>query len=97
MNGSAVGFYGDGGQMLLDEREPAGPGFMAGLCAAWEAEAARMTALGVRVCVLRLGLVFDWTRRHPADAGAAGAVRPWRADRQGRQWAPWITATTRCG
>jgi uncharacterized protein len=90
VNGSAVGFYGDGGDMLMDESEAAGPGFMAELCAAWEAEAQRMAALGTRVCVLRLGLVLDWT----------GGVLPMLAlpaqfglgarSGDGRQWAPWI-------
>ena len=90
VNGSAVGFYGDGGQMLLDEREAAGPGFMAELCAAWEAEAGRMAALGVRVCALRLGLVLDWTGgilpmlALPARFGLGARIG------DGRQWAPWI-------
>ena len=90
VNGSAVGFYGDAGQMLLDETEPAGPGFMAELCAAWEAEAAGMAALGVRVCVLRLGLVLDSTGgilpmlALPARFGFGAQIG------DGRQWAPWI-------
>ena len=90
VNGSAVGFYGDGGQMLLDESDVAGPGFMAELCAAWEAEAARMAALGTRVCVLRLGLVLDWTGgilpmlALPARLGLGARLG------DGRQWAPWI-------
>jgi uncharacterized protein (TIGR01777 family) len=90
VNGSAVGFYGDGGQALLDETEAAGPGFMAELCAAWEAEAARMAALGVRVCALRFGLVLDWTGgilpmlALPARLGLGARIG------DGRQWAPWI-------
>jgi uncharacterized protein (TIGR01777 family) len=90
VNGSAVGFYGDGGQLLLDESEPAGPGFMAELCGAWEGEAARMAALGTRVCVLRLGLVLDWTGgilpmlAAPARLGLGARIG------DGRQWAPWI-------
>ncbi len=90
VNGSAVGFYGDAGQMLLDEGEAAGPGFMAELCAAWEAEAQRMAALGTRVCVLRLGLVLDWTGgilpmlALPARFGLGARIG------DGRQWAPWI-------
>jgi hypothetical protein len=90
VNGSAVGFYGDGGQMLLDETQAAGPGFMAELCAGWETEAARMAALGVRVCVLRLGLVLDWTGgvlpmlALPARLGLGARIG------DGRQWAPWI-------
>jgi hypothetical protein len=90
VNGSAVGFYGDAGQMLLDETEAVGRGFMAELCAAWETEAARVAALGVRVCVLRLGLVLDWTGgilpmlALPARFGLGARIG------DGRQWAPWI-------
>ena len=61
VNASAVGFYGDAGERLVDETTPAGTGFMADLCAAWEAAAARATALGVRTVALRLGLVFHWS------------------------------------
>jgi hypothetical protein len=63
---------------------------MAELCAAWEAEAARMAALGTRVCVLRLGLVLDWTGgilpmlALPARFGCGARIG------DGRQWAPWI-------
>lgn len=90
VNGSAVGFYGDGGQAPLDESEAAGPGFMAELCAAWEAEAAKLAPLGVRVCALRFGLVLDWTGgilpmlALPARLGLAARIG------DGKQWAPWI-------
>ena len=97
VNGSAVGFYGDGGEMLLDEIEAAGPGFMAELCAAWEAEAQRMAALGTRVCVLRLGLVLDWTGgilpmlALPASSASARGSATAASGRRGS------TATTWCG
>jgi uncharacterized protein (TIGR01777 family) len=90
INASAVGFYGDAGQMLLGETAPRGPGFMADLCAAWEAAAFKAEALGVRVCALRLGLVFDWTggllpmMAAPARFGLALRLG------KGDQWAPWI-------
>jgi uncharacterized protein (TIGR01777 family) len=90
VNASAVGFYGDAGQMLLDESEPRGPGFMADLCAGWEAAAFKAEALGVRVCALRLGLVFEWTGgllpmlALPARFGLGARIG------KGDQWAPWI-------
>jgi hypothetical protein len=90
VNGSAVGLYGDGGQMLLDEREAAGAGFMAELCAAWEAEAARMTALGLRVCVLRLGLVLDWSGGILPMLALSARLGLGARIGDGRQWAPWI-------
>jgi len=90
VNASAVGFYGDAGQMLLDETAERGPGFMADLCADWEAAAAKAEALAVRVCALRFGLVFDWTGgllpmlAMPARFGLGARIG------RGDQWAPWI-------
>ncbi len=58
VSASAIGWYGAGNDQPLDERAPAGEGFAAVLCRAWEREAASAAALGMRVCRLRLGLVL---------------------------------------
>jgi uncharacterized protein (TIGR01777 family) len=63
VSASAIGWYGAGlyqrgDDRVLDERAPVGEGFAAVLCKAWEREAASATALGLRVCRLRLGLVL---------------------------------------
>jgi len=90
VNASAVGFYGDRGGELLDETDGPGAGFMADLCAGWEAAATRAEALGVRVVRLRLGLVFDWSGgllpmlALPARFGFAARIG------RGEQWAPWV-------
>jgi uncharacterized protein len=90
VNASAVGFYGDRGGELLDEGDPRGAGFMADLCAGWEAAAAAAEGLGVRVVRLRLGLVFDWSGgilpmlALPARFGFGARIG------DGRQWAPWV-------
>jgi hypothetical protein len=90
VSASAVGFYGDGGQALLKEAAEPGPGFMAELCATWEAAACELEPLGVRVCRLRLGLVLDWTGgilpmlALPARFGLGARIG------RGDQWAPWI-------
>ncbi len=56
---SAIGYYGvrDGSEQL-DETASKGEGFMAELCAKWEAAARPATEMGVRQVVLRLGVVF---------------------------------------
>ncbi|MCE5271320.1 TIGR01777 family oxidoreductase [bacterium] len=56
---SAVGFYGDRGEEVLDEDSPGGTGFLAGVCAAWEAACAPAAEAGVRVVFLRLGMVLS--------------------------------------
>jgi uncharacterized protein (TIGR01777 family) len=64
---SAIGFYGvrDASE-TLDENAAQGTGFMAELCARWEAAAQPVSELGVRQVTMRLGVVF----------GPGGALLP---------------------
>jgi uncharacterized protein len=55
---SAVGYYGDSGDRILTEDSPAGKGFLADVCRAWEAATAPASAAGIRVVNPRFGLVF---------------------------------------
>ncbi|MCK6548268.1 TIGR01777 family oxidoreductase [Myxococcota bacterium] len=87
---SAVGFYGDGGDTILDERSPAGSDFLADLCVAWEAEAVRAREHGVRVAIVRVGIVLGAgggaleKMLPPFKLGAGGPMG------SGKQWFPWI-------
>jgi uncharacterized protein len=87
---SAVGYYGSRGDQALEESAPAGSGFLAELCTAWEAAADAASALGMRVVLLRTGIVLG------RDGGAlARMVTPFRLGLGGRlgngqQWMPWI-------
>jgi uncharacterized protein len=56
---SAVGYYGDRGDAVVDESTGAGSSFDAEVCVAWEAAAREAEKVGVRVVVLRSGLVLD--------------------------------------
>jgi uncharacterized protein (TIGR01777 family) len=58
ISASAIGYYGDRGDELLDETSAAGTGFLADLCSGWEAATAPAEATGVRVARLRTGLVL---------------------------------------
>ena len=58
VNGSAIGWYGLRGEERLDERASATPCFSHDLCAAWEAAAIEAGSYGVRVVLLRIGLVL---------------------------------------
>ncbi len=90
VSGSAVGWYGPRGDEELDENAGTGADFSAHLCRDWEAEARKAEALGVRVCVLRTGIVLD------ADGGALKQMLlPFRLGLggpmgNGRQWMSWI-------
>ncbi|MEU1176317.1 TIGR01777 family oxidoreductase [Streptomyces sp. NPDC005820] len=57
VNGSAMGFYGETGERVVDEDAPAGTGFLPELCVEWEAAAAPAEQAGVRTVFTRTGLV----------------------------------------
>jgi len=90
VSASAVGYYGARDDELLDETAGPGTGFLAEVCQAWEREASRAEALGLRVVRLRIGMVLA------GDGGAlARMLPPFRAFVGGRlgngqQWMSWI-------
>jgi hypothetical protein len=87
---SAVGYYGDRGDEILDERAAPGRGFLAEVCEGWEREAMAAARLGVRVVCVRIGIVLSLAggalpRMLPAfRMGAGGRLG------DGGQWMPWI-------
>ena len=91
LSGSAVGWYGDGGERELTEAcAPVREDFASQLCAAWEDTAQRGEALGMRVVRVRTGLVLAAEGgmlsrlRVPFKLGLGGPIGT------GRQWMPWI-------
>jgi uncharacterized protein (TIGR01777 family) len=59
ISGSAVGYYGaSDGQVLSEQAAVVNDEFSHQLCRRWEEEALKMSALGVRTCVVRLGVVL---------------------------------------
>ena len=88
---SAVGYYGDTGDRIVEEDAPAGASFLADVCRQWEAAADPARQAGVRVAHLRTGLVLadhsDLMKRlRPlVQLGIAGRLG------NGRQYFPWIT------
>lgn len=56
---SAVGFYGDTGDVEVDESSGRGQGFLADVCQAWEAAAGPARDAGIRVVHLRFGVVLS--------------------------------------
>ena len=91
LQASAVGFYGDRGDEVLEETAHGGAGFLAHVVRQWENAAEPAREAGVPVVHLRSGLVL--TPR----GGAAGRMLPlFRLGLggrlgSGRQWWPWIT------
>lgn len=91
ISGSAVGWYGDGGERELDEESPpVSEDFASRLCIAWEETAVRAQAAGIRVVLVRTGLVlaneggFLQRLLPPFKLGMGGPIG------NGRQWMPWV-------
>ena len=91
ISGSAVGWYGDGGERELTEASgPVQDDFPSQLCVAWEETAQRAEALGIRVVLVRTGLVlaaeggFLSRLLLPFKLALGGPIG------NGRQWMPWV-------
>ncbi len=90
INASAVGFYGNGGENVIDEDSLGSGGFAHQLCDGWEKAAAKAEEFGVRVCVIRIGLVLM-----PHGGMLKSMLPSFRLGLgarigDGRQWMPWI-------
>lgn len=59
ISASAIGFYGSNGDEKLHEKSPHKVEFNNQLCSAWESQALEAKKLGVRTCIIRLGIVLE--------------------------------------
>ncbi|MFB2768617.1 TIGR01777 family oxidoreductase [Pelatocladus sp. BLCC-F211] len=89
VNASAIGYYGTSETATFDETSPSGNDFLAQVCQAWEAEATKVTESGVRLVILRFGIVLGL-------GGALGKmITPFKLFAggpigSGKQWFSWI-------
>lgn len=89
VNASAIGYYGTSETATFDETSNPGDDFLAQVCLAWEAEAQKVTQLGVRLVILRLGIVLG------KGGAIAKMITPFKLFAggpigSGRQWFSWI-------
>jgi hypothetical protein len=90
VSASAVGWYGERGDAILDESDPSGEGFLADVVRQWEASTSVAAESGVRTVMLRSGIVLS------PDGGILGKTLPvFKLGLGGRlgdgsQWMPWI-------
>ncbi len=90
VSASAVGYYGSRGDQVLDESSEPGKDFLSEVCVAWEAEAGKAQAFGMRVVWPRIGLVLG-----PGGGPLAAMLPIFRAGiggpfGLGGQWMPWV-------
>jgi uncharacterized protein (TIGR01777 family) len=90
VSASAIGYYGMSETATFTETSPPGSDFLARVCVGWETEAGRARELGMRVAIVRTGLVLG------ADGGALAKLLPifklglGGVVASGEQWYSWI-------
>ncbi|MFA9477394.1 TIGR01777 family oxidoreductase [Phycisphaerales bacterium AB-hyl4] len=90
VNASAIGFYGDRGDEMLDETSSPGEGFLSEACQAWEASAREAVDAGIRTVFARFGLVLS-----PKGGALANMLPIFRSGLagqlgDGQQWWSWV-------
>lgn len=88
---SAVGYYGDRGDEVLDESSAPGEGFLSDVCRGWEAATRPAREAGIRVVSVRFGIILS-----PAGGPLAKMLTPFRLGfggrlGNGRQYMSWIS------
>lgn len=94
---SAIGFYGDRGEELLDEDATVGSSFLAELARDWEAATEPAAEAGIRVVNLRYGVILS-----PKDGALAKMLLPFKLGGggrvgSGRQYWSWISIDDAAG
>ena len=89
VNASAIGYYGTSETATFDETSHPGSDFLAQVCQAWESEAQKVKDLGVRLVIIRIGIVLGMggaiaKMLPPFQLFAGGPIG------SGRQWFSWI-------
>lgn len=90
LSGSATGFYGDTGELVLTEEDPGQDEFTHTLCARWEDIALNAQSEQTRVCLLRTGVVLAKEggalakMKLPFKLGVGGPIG------SGKQYLSWI-------
>jgi len=90
LSASAIGFYGNRDDQILEESSPPGADFLAGVVVEWEREAEVARGAGIRVVMLRLGVILG-----PNGGALEKMLPPFRLGLGGRigdgqQWMSWI-------
>jgi uncharacterized protein (TIGR01777 family) len=97
VSGSAIGYYGSHGEEPIDEDAPPGRDFLAQVCVLWEEQAQAARELGMRVVLIRTGVVLDAgggaleKMLPPFRLGVGGPVAG------GQQYVPWIHTADEIG
>lgn len=90
ISASAIGFYGDSGNKILNEESPLGDGYLPFVCKKWEESVLKASELNIRTHLIRIGIVLSNSggalkkMLPPFKAGVAGRLG------SGNQFMSWI-------
>jgi uncharacterized protein len=87
---SAIGYYGDRGNEVLNEESAPGEGFLPDVCREWEAATKAAVDAGIRTVQIRTGVVLS-----PSGGALGKMLTPFKMGvggriGNGRQWMSWI-------
>ena len=90
ISASAIGYYGDRDDELLNEKSAPGKDFLSSVCVEWERATRPAAEKGIRTVCARFGIILD-----PDDGALAKMLPPFRMGVGGRigdgkQWMSWI-------
>lgn len=97
LSASAVGWYGDTGDRVVEEDAPAGQDFLARLCVQWEDATRAAADAGVRVVTLRTGLVIARDAMLVKILGLVFRLGLGGRMGSGRQYWPWVSLADEVG
>jgi uncharacterized protein len=96
ISASAIGYYGNRGDELLNEDASPGDDFLSDVCVKWESETSKISELEIRTAQIRTGIVFAKTGgalselKKPMRFGIAAILG------NGKQWYSWIHLDDLC-
>jgi uncharacterized protein (TIGR01777 family) len=93
ISASAVGYYGDRADEILNENSSNGTGFLADCCQQWEKAVDEGLKFGVRLVKLRIGLVLSKHGGALAKLETPISLFLGAPLGSGKQWMPWIHVT----
>ena len=96
ISASAVGYYGDRDDEVLDEESGPGSGFLSECCIEWEKAATQPGDLCQRLIILRIGIVLSQHGGALPKMMLTSGVRVFNYFGNGKQYCPWIHIDDLC-
>jgi hypothetical protein len=90
ISASGIGYYGNCGEAILDEKSPNGNDFLSDVCEVWENESRKISEFGIRNVQIRTGLVLS-----PEDGALKQMIPAFKLFvggplGNGKQWSSWL-------